>query len=77
MPLELARNTTNGENRNVADALRLLLRPQDAANAMAISPRLLWTFTKNGAIPCVRIGRSVRYDPQDLAHWIKQQKTLP
>ncbi len=51
-----------------------LLRPRDAARALAISPRLLWSLTNRGEIPVVRIGRAVRYDPHDLRRWIDEQK---
>jgi excisionase family DNA binding protein len=47
---------------------RLLLRPREAADALGISERTLFTFTKAGRIPKVRIGtRGVRYAPEVLA----------
>ena len=52
----------------------LLLRPTDAAKALAISPRKLWSLTASGEIPCIRIGRSVRYDCADLRTWVNQHK---
>ncbi|MCA9082183.1 MAG: helix-turn-helix domain-containing protein [Planctomycetaceae bacterium] len=39
----------------------LLLKPTEAAKALAISERTLFTLTKEGKIPVVHIGRSVRY----------------
>jgi predicted DNA-binding transcriptional regulator AlpA len=51
-----------------------LLTPKDAAAACAISPRKLWSLTASGDIPCVRIGRSVRYDAMDLAAFIDAAK---
>ena len=53
---------------------RLLLKSNEAAVALAVSPRTLWTKTKAGEIPVVRIGRSVRYDPRDLQAWVDAQK---
>ena len=53
---------------------RLLLTPCEAAAALAISERTLWTRTANGEIPCVRLGRSVRYCPSDLAGWVAARK---
>ena len=53
---------------------RLLLKPREAAEALAISPRTLWARTNAGEIPCVRLGRAVRYDPADLRAWIDGQK---
>jgi excisionase family DNA binding protein len=52
----------------------LLLTAQQAADTLAISPRLLWTLTRERQVPCIRIGRSVRYDPTDLQTWIASQK---
>jgi excisionase family DNA binding protein len=51
----------------------LLLTPQEAAEALAISPRKLWGMTASGEIPCVRLGRSVRYPVNDLQRWIDHQ----
>ncbi len=51
-----------------------LLKPDDVATVLAISPRKLWSLTAGGEIPCVRIGRAVRYDPRDLACYIETQK---
>ena len=63
--------TSNGQT-----GIRLprLLKPKEAASVLAVSERTLWTLTNDGSIPAVRIGRSVRYDPADLAAWIEQQK---
>ena len=52
----------------------LLLTPQQAADALAISPRKLWSLTASGEIPCVRLGRCVRYPLDDLRRWINEQK---
>lgn len=52
----------------------LLMTARDASRSLAISERQLWQRTKDGEIPCVRIGRSVRYSPADLQAWIDAQK---
>jgi len=54
--------------------IKLLLKPSHAAEALSISARKLWAMTNSGEIPCVRFGRSVRYDPTDLREWIDSQK---
>lgn len=62
-------------NQNTTETLtRLALRPVDAAKALAISPRTLFTLTKAGDIPCTRVGRAVLYRPADLDKWL-QSKT--
>ena len=59
---------------NNIDGTRLLARPAEAAEMLAICERSLWSLTKRGEIPCVRMGRSVRYDLADLRKWIDLQK---
>ncbi|QDT72225.1 helix-turn-helix domain-containing protein [Lacipirellula limnantheis] len=52
-----------------------LLTPKHAAERLAISPRKLWSLTASGDVPCVRIGRSVRYDAADLAEFVETLKS--
>ncbi len=52
----------------------LLWNARDAAKALGISDRTLWTMTKNGTIPHVPIGHRVLYDPEDLRAWINRNK---
>lgn len=57
--------------------VRLLLRPREAASALGICEKTLWSITApRGDLACVRIGRSVRYDPLDLRAWIDRQKMV-
>ena len=58
---------------NSLEVPTLLLTPAQAAEALAISTRKLWAMTASGEIPCLRIGRSVRYPVQDLQRWIDDQ----
>lgn len=55
----------------------LALRPREAAKALSISPRLLWQLTKDGAIPCVRLGtgkrQSVLYPVPVLQSWLARK----
>ena len=52
-----------------------LLRPRQAAEMLAICERTLWELTTRGDLPCVRFGRSVRYDPGDLSGYVERKKT--
>lgn len=63
----------NDQNQNQA-LVPLLLKANDAAKMLAISPRKLWTLTNCGEIRCVRIGGAVRYDPADLRSFIEKHK---
>ena len=52
---------------------RLLLTPVEAAIALRLCPRTLWTLTKDGTIPHIRIGRQIRYPVAVLEEWITKQ----
>jgi excisionase family DNA binding protein len=55
----------------------LALRPREAAKALGISARHLWQLTKDGLIPCVRVGsgtrKTVLYPVADLQTWLTRQ----
>jgi excisionase family DNA binding protein len=66
-----------GESMNTIDRfkdVKLLWTSREAAAALSISERTLWKLTNEGNIRCIRIGRSVRYDPADISKWIEAQK---
>ena len=50
----------------------LLLSPQQASRALAISERTLWALTKAGTVPHIRIGKLVRYSVDGLRKYIEQ-----
>ncbi len=56
-----------------APAEPLALRPRAAAKALGVSERSLWGWTKDGAIPHVRIGRTVLYPVADLQAWLARK----
>jgi excisionase family DNA binding protein len=53
--------------------IRLLLSPREAAQALSICEKTLYTITKDGEIPVIRMGRSVRYPVDGLKEWIDKQ----
>jgi excisionase family DNA binding protein len=50
--------------------MQLLLKPKEAAQALSISVRTLWTLTQTGQIAALRAGRIIRYRPADLQKWV-------
>lgn len=53
---------------------RLALRPKDAAKALGIGQRLLWTLTHNGEIPHARMGaKAIVYPIDGLRAWLAEQ----
>jgi putative molybdopterin biosynthesis protein len=69
--------STNGFVLSTTDqrtANRLLLTPREAAKAMSVCEKTLWSLTKRGLLPSVHIGRAVRYDVADLQAYIERSK---
>lgn len=66
-----------GAVNHCAQILPLALRPREAAKSLGISPRHLWQLTKDGRIPCVRIGdgkrKTVLYSVADLQAWLTRE----
>lgn len=62
-------------NRPATDWPKLLLDARQAAEALSICEKTLWSITQpRGDLPCVRIGRRILYDPADLRAWICTRK---
>ena len=67
--------TTNGVvSVAPGEAPALLLTAQLTAEALAISPRKLWSMTASGEIPHIRLGRCVRYPVDSLRQMIDDRK---
>lgn len=57
------------------DGSRLLLPVREAAAALSICEKTLWSITRpRGDLPCVRIGRRVLYAVDELRRWIDAQE---
>lgn len=52
-----------------------LLKAREAAQRLAISERHLYQLTSSGELPCVRIGKLVRYSVETLRKWIKDRES--
>lgn len=66
--MNLARSTSTGTSDHTLNAIAL--RPKDAARALGIGERMLWTLTQQGAIPHARLGRCVVYPVAALEAWL-------
>lgn len=53
-----------------------LLKPREAAQRLAISERYLYQLTSSGEVPCVRVGKLVRYSVETLRQWIKDRESV-
>jgi excisionase family DNA binding protein len=53
-----------------------LLKAREAARRLAISERYLYQLTSSGEVPCVRVGKLVRYSVETLRKWIKDRESV-
>ncbi len=69
--------TTNGRSpitaRSRASLDEPLLRPQEAADLLSV--RLSWVYeaVRDGRLPCIHVGRHIRFLRTDLARWVDDQ----
>lgn len=70
----MASNTTTMPEAPSGFDKRLALRPREAARALGISPRLLWSLTNQGLVPHVRLGgKRIVYPCDLLAEMLRQR----
>ncbi len=62
--------SNTGDEINIHKYNSLLIDAKAAAAMLAIGKRTLWTYTNCNAIPSRKIGRAVRYCPDELRAWI-------
>ena len=54
-----------------------LLNYREAGKLLGVTERTIFKLVKDGELPNVKFGRSVRIDPDDLRVFIKKNKPLP
>ena len=53
--------------------LCLALRPKDAATALGVGERLLWSKTNAGEIPHLKLGNATLHQVEALREWLRQE----
>lgn len=51
-----------------------LLTPKDVAELLQISVRTLERWVAEGKLPAIRLGRLIRFDPDDIRKFIDERK---
>jgi len=51
-----------------------LMLVEEVAEYLGISERTVWREVAAERLPCVRIGRSARFDPHDVFRYVARQK---
>ena len=61
--------------RNESPLPRLLISAAEAARALSVCEKTLWSYSRpRGSIPVVRVGKRALYDLRDLERWVDAQK---
>lgn len=50
-----------------------LLRPEQAAELLAVKPSWIYDAVRTGRLPCVRVGRHIRFTHTMLENWLTDQ----
>ncbi len=55
--------------------MRKALTVKQVAELLAMSPRTVQQWAKNGRLPAIRHGSLTRFDPIQLARWVRENST--
>jgi excisionase family DNA binding protein len=55
----------------------LLLSPKALAEAYDVSLAWVYTHVARGTIPYLKLGRHVRFDPEEMRRWLAQHRRGP
>jgi excisionase family DNA binding protein len=69
MALARVPSTTEPHRSQELERTRLLLA-QEAAKLLRVTPNRLYDLAKRGIVPCIHIGRQVRFHEKLLLDWI-------
>lgn len=63
---------THVEPANPARLDGPLLRPEDAARLLAVKPNWIYEAVRDGRLPCLRLGRHIRFTRSMLETWLER-----
>lgn len=51
-----------------------LIKPEELAKALSVSPGTVYAWIARGTIPYLAFGKSKRFDPADLEEWLNSHR---
>jgi excisionase family DNA binding protein len=60
----------DGHAPGIATTGAPLLRPEDAARLLSVKTSWIYEAVRTRQLPCVRVGRYIRFTPQLLEKWL-------
>lgn len=64
-----------GDGARFARLSEPLLTPQQAAELLAVRISWVYAAVREGRLPCVRLGRHIRFVRSELERWVLAQHT--
>ena len=56
------------------ESRREALKVKEIAELLGVSDKHIYEMVADGALPALHIGRSIRFDPQDVADWLRKKR---
>jgi excisionase family DNA binding protein len=50
-----------------------VLRAKDVARLFEVTPQHIYKMAASGRIPSFRVAGAIRFDPQELANWLRKE----
>jgi excisionase family DNA binding protein len=66
--------TTAGSATTLAEGP--LLRPEEAARLLSVKTSWIYEAVRAGRVPCLRVGRHIRFTRHMLEDWLAEQAKL-
>ena len=57
----------------IVEGKKEALHVEDVARILNVSTKKIYRMAASGQIPCLKISHSIRFDPHDIAVWLKCQ----
>ena len=51
-----------------------LLRPEDVARLLSVKPSWVYEKVRAGELPCLHVGRHLRFTRPMIEHWLAEQR---
>jgi excisionase family DNA binding protein len=58
----------------ILEGLKEALDVHQMAELLSVSERHIYELAADGSLPSFRVGKTVRFDPQDIANWLRKKK---
>jgi excisionase family DNA binding protein len=62
-------------DRDPASLAEPLLTADDAAGLLSVRRSWVYDAVRDGRLPCVRVGKHVRFLRSDLERWVREQRS--